>query len=58
MKAAEHYASRVDAVLVQRARLRGPELSGDLFGDLKPDQPLLNADPHRTLEGNLRRSPR
>ncbi|HUB96590.1 MAG TPA: class I SAM-dependent methyltransferase [Stellaceae bacterium] len=53
MTAAEHYAARVDAVLAQRARLRGAEPSGDQFGDLEPDHPLLKADPRRPLDGNL-----
>ena len=53
MTAAEHYAARVDAVLAQRARLRGAEPSGDQFGDLPPDHPLLKTDPRRPLEGNL-----
>jgi SAM-dependent methyltransferase len=54
MTAAEHYAARVDAVLAQRARLRGGEPSGDLFGDLEPDHPLLKADPRRPLDANLK----
>jgi len=54
MTAAEHYTARVDAVLAQRARLRGAEPSGDLFGDLEPDHPLLKADPRRPLDGNLK----
>jgi len=54
MTAAEHYAARVDAVLAQRARLRGVEPSGDLFGDLPPDHPLLKADPRRPLDANLK----
>ncbi|HUK59331.1 MAG TPA: class I SAM-dependent methyltransferase [Stellaceae bacterium] len=54
MTAAEHYAARVDAVLAQRARLRGAEPSGDLFGDLEPDHPLLKAEPRRPLEGNVK----
>ena len=53
MTAAEHYAARVDAVLAQRSRLRGSEPSGDLFGDLEPDHPLLKADPRRPLDANL-----
>jgi hypothetical protein len=53
MTAAEHYAARVDAVLAQRARLRGTEPSGDLYGELEPDHPLLKADPRRPLDGNL-----
>jgi SAM-dependent methyltransferase len=54
MTAAEHYAARVDAVLAQRTRLRGAEPSGDLFGNLEPDHPLLKADPHRPLDANLK----
>ncbi len=54
MTAAEHYAARVDAVLAQRARLRGAEPSGDLFGNLEPDHPLLKADPRRPLDANLK----
>jgi SAM-dependent methyltransferase len=54
MSAAEHYAARVDAVRAQRARLRGAEPSGDLFGDLEPDHPLLKADPRRPLDANLK----
>jgi len=54
MTAAEHYAARVDAVLAQRTRLRGTEPSGDLFGDLAPDHPLLSADPRRPLDANLK----
>jgi len=53
MTAAERYAARVNAVLAQRARLRGTEPSGDLFGDLDPDHPLLKADPRRPLDANL-----
>ena len=53
MTAGEHYAARVDAVLAQRARLRGAEPPGDLFGDLEPDHPLLKADPRRSLDANL-----
>lgn len=54
MTAAEHYAARVDAVVAQRARLRGAEPAGDLFGGLEPDHPLLKADPRRPLDGNLK----
>lgn len=54
MTAAEHYAARVDAVMVQRARLRGAEPSGDLYGKLEPDHPLLKADPRRPLDANLK----
>ncbi|MGO9630626.1 MAG: class I SAM-dependent methyltransferase [Xanthobacteraceae bacterium] len=54
MTAAEHYAARVDAVIAQRSRLRGAEPSGDLFGNLEPDHPLLKADPRRPLDANLK----
>lgn len=54
MTAAEHYAARVDAVLAQRARLRGAEPSGDFYGNLEPDHPLLKADPRRPLDANLK----
>ena len=54
MTAAQHYAARVDAVLAQRARLRGAEPSGDLFAGLEPEHPLLKADPRRPLEGNIK----
>ena len=54
MTAAEHYSARVDAVLAQRARLRGAEPLGDLFGDLEPDHPLLKADPRRPLDANIK----
>src|SRR4051794_18990029 len=53
MSAAETYAARVDAVLEQRTRLRGPQPPGDLFGGLPPDHPLLTADPRREPEPNL-----
>lgn len=52
LTAAEAYAQRVDAVLAQRTRLRGPQPPGDLFG-LPPDHPLMKADPRRPLDGNL-----
>lgn len=53
MSAVETYAARVDAVLAQRTRLRGPAPSGDLFGGLPPEHPLLSADPRRPLDGSL-----
>jgi SAM-dependent methyltransferase len=53
MSAVETYAARVDAVLNQRTRLRGPAPPGDLFGGLPPEHPLLTADPHRPLDGML-----
>lgn len=53
MFAAETYAARVNAVLTQRTRLRGPQPPGDLFAGLPPGHPLLTADPRRTPEANL-----
>ena len=53
MTAAETYAARVDAVLAQRTRLRGPQPPGDLFGALPPDHPLMMSDPRRALDPNL-----
>ena len=37
-------------ILLERSRT---EPSGDLFGDLDPDHPLLKADPRRPLDANL-----
>ena len=51
--AADRYAARVDAVLAQRTRLRGPQPPGDLFAGLPSDHPLIKADPHRPLDPNL-----
>ena len=51
--AARRYAARVDAVLAQRTRLRGPQPPGDLFAGLPSDHPLLTADPRRPLDPNL-----
>ena len=53
MSAADTYAARVDAVLEQRTRLRGPQPADDLFGGLPPDHQLLKTDPRRPLEPNL-----
>lgn len=53
MLAAESYAARVDAVLTQRMRLRGPEPTGDAFAGLPADHPVLRSDPKRPLEPNL-----
>jgi SAM-dependent methyltransferase len=53
MSAVETYAARVDAVIAQRTRLRGPAPPGDLFGNLPPDHPLLISDPRRPLEPSL-----
>lgn len=50
--AAARYAGRVDAVLAQRTRLRGPEPPGEVF-KVPPDHPLLQADPRRPLDANL-----
>src|SRR5262245_31149447 len=54
--AIERYAARVDAVLEQRARLRGPEPEADLWSDDRPDsplRPLLYVDGLRPLDANL-----
>ena len=51
--AADQYAARVDAVLAQRTRLRGPQPPGDLFAGLPADHPILKADPRRPLDPNL-----
>jgi hypothetical protein len=50
---ADQYATRVDAVLAQRIRLRGPQPPGDLFAGLPADYPLLKSDPRRPLDPNL-----
>src|SRR5215467_7144024 len=51
--AADQYAARVDAVLAQRTRLRGPQPPGDLFAGVPADHPLLKSDPRRPLDPNL-----
>jgi SAM-dependent methyltransferase len=51
--AAAQYAARVDAVLAQRTRLRGPQPPGDLFAGLPASNPLLTSDPHRALDPGL-----
>ena len=51
--AAGLYAARVDAVLAQRTRFRGPQPPGDLFAGLPTGHPLLTADPRRPLDPNL-----
>ena len=51
--AANRYAARVDAVLAQRTRLRGPQPPGDKRAACPADHPLLNADPLRPLGPNL-----
>lgn len=52
-RAAERYAERVDAVLAQRTRLRGPPPAEDLFATAIPDSPLLKSDPRRALDPNM-----
>jgi hypothetical protein len=51
--AADRYAARVDAVLAQRTRLRGPQPPGDRRAGCPADHPLLTADPLRPLGPNL-----
>ena len=53
MSAADTYAARVDAVLAQRTRLRGPQPPGDPYPGLPPDHPLFKVDARRPLEPNL-----
>jgi SAM-dependent methyltransferase len=52
-KAADRYAARVDAVLAQRTRLRGPQPAGDQRAGCPADHPLVKADPLRPLGPNL-----
>ena len=49
MSAVDQYATRVNAVLEQRTRLRGDPPPGDLFDNLPPDHPLMQSDPRRAL---------
>ena len=51
--AADRYAARVDAVLAQRTRLRGPQPQGDQRAGCPADNPLVKADPLRPLDPNL-----
>jgi SAM-dependent methyltransferase len=51
--AADRYAARVDAVLAQRTRLRGPQPAGDKRAGCPADHPLVKADPLRPLGPNL-----
>jgi len=51
--AADRYAARVDAVLAQRTRLRGPQPPGDPRAGCPADHPLVKADPLRPLGPNL-----
>jgi methyltransferase family protein len=50
---ADRYAARVDAVLAQRTRLRGPQPPGDKRAGCPADHPLMKADPLRPLDPNL-----
>jgi hypothetical protein len=52
---ADQYAARVDAVLAQRTRLRGPQPPGDLFAGLPADHSMLTSEPRRPLDPNLER---
>jgi SAM-dependent methyltransferase len=52
MSAAETYAARIDAVLAQRTRLRGPEPAGFRYSQ-PPDHPLMKVDARRPMEPNL-----
>ena len=49
------YRERVDAVVAQRTRLRGPQPPGDLFAGLPAGHPVLNVEPHRALSPNQER---
>ena len=51
--AADRYAARVDAVLAQRTRLRGPQPPGDKRAGCPADHPLMKANPLRPLDPNL-----
>jgi hypothetical protein len=51
--AADRYAARVDAMLAQRTRLRGPQPPGDPRVGCPADHPLVKADPLRPLGLNL-----
>jgi hypothetical protein len=51
--AADRYAARVDAVLAQRTRLRGPQPTEDQFAGAPADNPLLKSDPRRPLDANM-----
>jgi SAM-dependent methyltransferase len=53
MTAAETYAARVDAVLAQRTRLRGPQPPGDPLGGLWAEHPMVKSDARRPLDTNL-----
>jgi hypothetical protein len=53
MSATETYAARVDAVIEQRARLRGAPPPGDPFPGYPLNHPLMIVDGRRALEPNL-----
>jgi SAM-dependent methyltransferase len=50
--AIQRYRERVDAVIAQRTRLRGPQPPGDLFAGVPPGHPILNVEPHAPLNRN------
>src|SRR5215212_9321487 len=47
------YASRVEAALAQRTRLRGSQPAGDLFDGIRPDHPLLGSRPREPVTPNV-----
>ena len=53
MTAADTYASRVDAVLAQRTRLRGPQPTADPYGVIRSDSSLSRVDPRGPAPPNL-----
>ena len=53
MSAAETYAARVDAVVAQRARLRGSPPEERPRYNVSPDHPLVKTEPRRPVEPNL-----
>ncbi len=52
MTIAQNYTARVNAVLNQRTRLRGPQPE-DVFEKMPPKHPLLVSDARRPLDPNL-----
>src|SRR5437868_2178460 len=58
MSAAETYAARVDAVLEQQTRVRGPQPPGDLFAGLPPARNgelfrLVQGEPSESVPGHV-----
>ena len=51
--AADYYATRVDAVVAQRTRLRGLPPAGDVFSGIPAGHSLLKAEPERAPDANL-----